>query len=201
MTQLLTGPGTGLEHIGRETCIILIDYLPAELQSQEDYWDELDKSFDEKREIVYQPITLEKMDKGNILFGHNDSLIQAPVDMYPNVAVMAFDSSPSEDQGDQYEIHDCILVLELMVKANYDDGPRLEELLNKRTYRTMEAVVSTIAKHSTLNGLLVSPIVDAPSVFVSNIFARSEFTGHGEEFLWQGARIEYLFEKPATYGG
>lgn len=196
--NLLTSASTGLEEIGREACLILIEEINDELEAQETSWHTKDKEFAAARGVAYEPIFLEKIQPSNIHHGHRPSLIEAPITEYPNLSIMAYTSDVSDDDMDQVAKHENIMFVELMCKATSQEHTDPEELLNRRVDRTADAVVAVINRNKNLNGK-VDPFDDAPRVSISNIFSRSEFTGSGPTFIWQGARLDYVFNKIAYY--
>lgn len=197
-------PSTGLEEIGSEALVALFSDLNAELTVQELAGQTRDATYGSERNLPYVALTLERVETTNFHLGHRPSLIEAPIDEYPNVSVMAYQSQPAADQGDQIESWDISLFVEIMVKSpgtdsrNRDELHHTEEIVNKRIQRTTNAVVNVLQRNKTLGGTVLE-VKTPPAVTVTDAFLRREQSGHGPVWLWQGARLEFQVEKHADY--
>jgi hypothetical protein len=195
---------TGLEEIGSQALASLFSDLNTELGVQEVAGQTRDATLGEERGLPYVPLTLERITETNFHLGHRPSLIEAPINEYPSVSVMAYQSGPSKDQGDHVESWDVNLFVEIMVKSpgadkrNRDELHQSEEIVNKRIQRTTNAVVNVLQRDRTLAGT-VAEVKIPPSIVVTDAFLRSEEAGFGPVWLWQGARLEFQVEKYADY--
>lgn len=202
---------TGLEGVEREAFITLFENLNAEIDSVETYWDAKDEELAELRQTRLVPTYLERIERDNFHLGHKPSLIEAPLNEYPNVAVMAAESSPASDQPDQYDILTNLLIVEVMVKSptvipagsqgqTLTDQERAdlhvaEEVVNRRCKRTTDAVLTVLRRDLTFGGT-IPPLKGPPTSVVSDVFIRREKPGQGPIWFWQGSRIEWEIERP-----
>ena len=141
----------------------------------------------------YVPTVLEPVEPVNFYEGHRPSLINATIEKYPNCSVMANQATPAAlDLIDQADAYRCNLFVELMVKT-IDN----EETVNRRVQRMAEAVNITMMSDQSLGGV-VTAFDGPPVVVVGDVFVRKEKTSYGAEWLWQGARLEYVVRKEAS---
>jgi hypothetical protein len=193
MTTLVNSPTLGLERVGRETLIILMETLNDELANQDVIWAPLDEDLANRRGVPYSPITLETIAPENFHLGHRPSLIEAPVEGYPNVSVITDRAGPSPfEAADQMDDYMLRLAVEIMVKS-IDS----EEEVNARVQRMADAVNVCVMSNVTMRGVF-NEITDTPTVLLTEVFPRKENTSYGATFMWQGARIEYPVLKEAS---
>lgn len=190
-----------LETVGRAFVLICADGLADELDIQQARWDTADQEFAARlgRDYIQnkvEPIPLEHMH-----YGHIPSLIDSAIFDFPNLAAMAFSSVPSGNQSsDMYNEATDTVFIEVMCRSGpYSDNDavareRGQDLVNMRTTRTVEAIVSLINQHPTLDGVLASAIPRPPSVEIFDVFKRHEDRERGPLWFWQGARMEYRVE-------
>lgn len=190
---LLVDNGLGLERIAREALIVLIDALNDELDVVEAEYTTLDADLAELRRQPIRPIRLEHVQLPNFVLGHRPSLIEAPIENYPNVAVMAESAVPATTEDlDHIHIFQDSLVIEIMVRS--EEG---EEHVNRRAWRTVEAVNRVIQSNPTLNGL-VEGITSPVNAVVTDCLIRTERPSNGPRWFWQGGRLEYEVLKVAV---
>lgn len=204
MSPLLVGKEVGTERISYEVLTLMINNINTALATEDAKWLTLDQSLSTLLGINFVQCVSNQIQKPNFFLGHRPSLIEAPVENYPNLAVMADVAIPSSDIGDHWEGFNVRLFIEGMVI----DGPYTdltegyvrtgEDLCNKKAQRMMEAIHNIMITNRTLNGI-IEEINETPRVFLSNCFVRSEDTSSGSEFYWQMLRLEYNIRKVATY--
>lgn len=192
MPSLINSPVLGLERIAREACIVLLETVNDAISEQEAYWGTLDQELATARGITYVPITLEPVESQNFYLGHQPSLLNASVDKYPNISVMADHAGAGGEGTDQGESYSDRLWIEIMVKS----ATANEEEVNARIQRTVEAVNICMLSNPTLRGT-IHGYEGAPSADIGEVFTRKEQTAYGNEFVWQGARLEYTVRKEA----
>src|SRR5574341_570863 len=152
-------------------------------------------------------ITVESIAAGNFYPGHIPSLIEAPLDRYPNIAAIASrgDNIPStDDWAEQYAIG---LAIEIMCKAvSTSDTPDQEadalaaEIVNARIKRTVEAALAVFKTDNGRNFNKVVPTVgNTPNVITTDVVVRSETNGRGPRWLWAGARIDFRVQQWVNY--
>ncbi len=193
MPSLINSPTLGLERVARETLIVLIETLNDELAAQEIAWAPLDEDLATRRGLTYEPTLLEPVELQNFYLGYQPSLINAEVEKYPNVSVMAdrAGSAPGGEAFDHIDVYLLSLSIELMVKSL-----KSEEEVNLRVQRMADAVNICMLGNKTLRGK-VSAFEGAPDVNVSEVFVMKEKKAYGPEWVWQGARLEYVVRKEA----
>ena len=177
--------------------MILHSDLNDELDVVEAEWGPYDEEYASVVHKLYNPTTLERIEDGRFYLGHVPSLIEAPINAFPNVAVMGYQAQGSVPEAmDLYYGVAVSIYIEIMCKSGpYPDinvaiSDAGEETVNRRTTRTTDAVVSVISRNPTLNGL-VQPIQTPPSITIFDVFKRHENRDRGPLFFWQGARLEY----------
>jgi hypothetical protein len=191
---------TSMERLGREVVLIMADQLNAEIAAQEAAWFSLDQEYASQLGTGITNITIEQIPTSHMYLGHVPSLINAEISRYPNLSVMAFESQPGGDVSiDLYHSTVATLYIEVMCKsgpyAANDVSPSPgEDLVNRRTQRTIDAVVAVMNRNQTLNGL-VQRISSAPSIVISDVFGKHEHRDRGPRFWWQGGRLEYRVER------
>jgi hypothetical protein len=197
---LLLDTQIGLERIQRECIIVLIDSLNDYIASEEAAWVQLDQDLAALREVSYEAVKLEKIDLRNFHTGHKPSLINAPIEQYPNVSALAAVSAPSTvDQDiDHTQASDLALAIEVMCKATEREAKDPEEMVDRRAKRTAEAINKVILDNRNLNGL-IPDIGSPPSIRHTNVFIRKEDTSTGRLWFWQGARLQYTIRKLSIY--
>lgn len=198
---MMVDDATGLEWLAREVLIILANELNDEIAAQQAKWATADQDLFATLERAYSETTLEPIALSRFYLGHIPSLIDAPIDYFPNIAVTAFESGPDETLGaDLYHGIVNIVAIELMCKsgpyADKDLDARYlgEELVNRRTHRTVDAVVAVLNKNPNLNGLALG-LQAPPTVEIFDVFKRHESRDRGPLWLWQGARLEFQIQR------
>jgi hypothetical protein len=191
----ITGnPTFGLEDIQRAAIVQLFDNLNATLDEVEREWQIKDAEFYARMgRTDATPITVERIDPQNFVTGHRPSLISAPIENYPNVAVWTVRATPAPEsaQQDHAAIYTDTVFIEVMVKSSPEEG---EEVVNSRIQRTAEAVNLVIEADPTLGGMVTGLQAD-PTVELADVFTRKERTAYGDHWFWQGARLEYAVRK------
>lgn len=200
----LIDKGLGLERIQRESFLVLFKKLNEEIGILESAWTTLDNQLAVETGRDFDPISLERVEDFNFHMGHRPSLIEAPIQRYPNVSVMAYQVRPEGvNQIDQMAQSLDRLFIEIMVKSpQYETSTteatagqvEAERIVNARIQRMTDAVNNVIQSNRTLNGM-VQEIIGIPSVIISDVFPRATNTTYGQPWLWQGSRLEYEVSK------
>lgn len=187
----LTETGFGLEIIEREAIKILYEELNDELIAVQDEWE--DRDIEINQLTGEDPITveLELIEESNFYYGHRPSLLEAPVDNYPNICAISDSSDASETELDQFNNYEVSLAIEIMCKSLYNESE-----VNRRTSRTAEAVNRVLMRNNTLNGECEGFDFD-PSLVLTNVFIRSDHPQGDKDWYWMGARIDYLITRHA----
>jgi hypothetical protein len=194
MSGMLLDSSLGLEEISQRVLKILAAEINDEIDVQMAAADSRDQELAEILQRPYHGTTvLERIEPENMHLGHRMSVVEAPMEGFPNLCVMAWKADPLAQMGlDQVDFYNDQVYVEVLVKA--DD----EDTVNKRAHRTAEAVHAVINRHRNLDGLVLD-ISDTPSVLVSDLFPRREKAGSGATWWMQGARLEYAVTKPTPF--
>lgn len=193
---LTSSPVIGLEQIQREAFYVLFDNLNDAIVQVQSAMDDSDQQFAEKTGRTYEELVIDPIASSEFYEGHRPSLINSPVENYPNCSVWA--SSASSSDENQYMDHTDIFInelyVEIMVKASPIEG---ESVVNRRCIRTAEAVNFCLVSNQTLNGI-VTAFSDMPTVNLSEVFKKKDSTGYGEDWFWQAARLDYTILKESN---
>src|SRR4051812_37381303 len=108
----------GMERVAREVLKILAAELNDELAAQEAAWTSLDADMNTWLGLTNEPTTLERVELDNFVLGHRPSFLEAPIEKYPNVAVMSYMTRPGGDNTmDQFFGLSTTIAIEVMCKA------------------------------------------------------------------------------------
>lgn len=201
MASDITLTELGLEQIARKTLLTLYSGLNDSIDAVNTLWATRDATFWAALGETDPDISAEHVPSGSFYTGHIPSLIDAPVEKYPNIAVIAYSSMPGSSQDDSAEQRPTTVAVELMVKSQIvpDDKEYVAQLeVNARCLRTMEAVHSVLLGARTL-GNTVPSFSATPTVQVSDAFVRRVEKSRGDRWFWQGARLEYIVQKYQSY--
>lgn len=180
-----------LEEIYRQVILVLYDGLNNEIDELQAEWTARDQQFwalmDREREIE-----VEHIESNNFYPGHTPSLINAPVERYPNCSAYTFQARPQGSGDDQGEMYDVRLAVEVMCKSSLD-----EQEVNSRVHRTVDAAQSVLRREGPRKlGGYVSGLADSsPIITVGDVFVRREEKSRGPRWFWQGGRLEYRLDR------
>lgn len=198
----LFGASVGLETIQRAALLQLKNGLNDAIQAIEAEWTPLDQAYATAMGQTYVATTLETVPEGSFMEGHRPSLMEAPIEKYPNVSCMAYTAMPSTDQIDQADMFNDQLYIELMVKSQVfssdADEVSAETIVNRRIQRMTDAVRRVISADLTLGGQSLA-LQDPPTINITDAFIRRFEKSRGDRWLWQGSRIEYTVTKYAEF--
>jgi hypothetical protein len=184
----------GLGQLTREGYIVLLQTVSSAIQKQNEIWKPYDEELAVLRGIDYEALELEIVKPDNFYLGHNPSLIKAPIDRYPNVAVDADRAgSALTDDLDQAQTFGVSLYIEFMVKSE-----KSEEEVSARAARMLDAINVCMMSNRALRGS-VHELGDTPTAQLSDVFVRREKVSHGDQWFWRGGRIEYDVTKVAQF--
>jgi hypothetical protein len=114
----------GLEEIQRAALIRLFRHLNSAIVERQALKETEDMALADFLGRPYVPVELEQIDPENFYEGHRPSLIRAPIDKYPNVAVWAVRATPHPESAgsDHTDINNVLLFVEIMCKSIDDEG-------------------------------------------------------------------------------
>jgi hypothetical protein len=164
------GPsGTGLEFVQNELYARMIEMLPAQIDRQQETWDEYDKQFSLR---IRQPFSRTKIEKPVSYYpGARLGVLKMPWDSFPAVAVMADRAEPTVEDAsfDQStRVFAPSLYVEGVIRSDTyqveDAKERVfqEGVADRRSKRTIEAIVACVDLDPTLGGL--TPELATPRV-------------------------------------
>jgi len=188
----LTESGFGNELIETEAIKVLYNNLNTELLAVQERWEERDVEINSL--IGVEPVVVEQelVIEGNYHYGHVPSLIEAPIENYPNVAAIADGADQAESEIDQMNNYSIGLAIEIMCKSVYNESE-----VNRRTNRTLEAVHNVMMRNQTLNGLIEGFESD-PSMQTSEVFTRRDHPQGDSDWYWRAGRIDYQITRHAV---
>jgi hypothetical protein len=187
-------PLIGLEDVQRAAYLRLFDELNPAIAEMGTMWESSDQALAHHTGLPYLPVEVEQIAPENFYEGHRPSLIQAPVDKYPNISVWAVraTANPESMLLDHQDVWNVLLYVEIMCKSETDEG-----IVNKRVVRTTEAVNIVMQDDPTL-GDIVTGFEGDVTPSLSDVFTRKERTNYGAVWYWQGARLEYVVRKDSV---
>lgn len=181
----------------RNTVTILFYGLNDEIDRLNADWAERDSEFFSMLGRDNPEVVCELVAETNFYFGHVPSLLEAPIEKYPNVAVMSPNATPIATNDDHAEKANIRLWIEIMAKAQGDDDDLAAEAVNNRLMRMGQAVQVTMKAPParTLNGIVPKLGQALPLITNGDVFVRRAEKGRGPRWFWQGARLEYIVEQ------
>lgn len=183
----------GLERFQREVLILLHESVNDEIFAQMDAWDALDEEYARIFGQRNDRLIVEPIRDDNFYDGHRPSLIDAPIDRFPNISAMAFQADPGGPGSGTDQTEDFMRRLYIETMCRSDPAPAdvvgYEQQVNKRIQRTTDAVLNVIMSNRRLRETTF-PLGLTPSVRITEVFAGRTEKGSGDRFLWQGSRIE-----------
>lgn len=176
--------------------------LEQEVQRQESNWAQRDQDFAAAMGLPYLPTTIARVSLQNYFVGARPSLIGSTADFWPSITTRAAMSKASSEQGDQWDIFDVQLDVEVLCKAGPVPQDRLHEQagidaegeVNKQVQRLSAAVHMCVRLDPTLGGVVLpyrQPPVKRqgfPSAIPGNTRERV-----GDYWLYAGRQLRYTY--------
>ena len=190
----------GMEQIQRNTALLLIQNLNDAIADQNTLWMERDEDFYVASGRTNPEISVEEISTDHIYSGTIPSLIDKPMEFYPNCCVIAYIAQPQRGDDDWMERYQVALALEIMVKSESS-----EEEVNARIHRTLAAANFVIAsdKNRRLPDAdgesLVPQISGGPAVTIGEVFVKHKGTDPNDRWFYQGGSLTYLVDKFSSY--
>jgi hypothetical protein len=181
----------GTEAIQRQALIVLFDYLNDTIVSMNSTWAVEDDEFWAALNRGNEEWYVEPIADQNFYPGTIPSLINAPIENYPNVCTICYIANPPGSSDDDGELYQNLLAIEVMVKS-----VNSEQEVNSRIQKTLDAIHLTFMnslENRTLNNTV--PQLGAPRMSVGDVFVRREKTNRGDKWFWQGGTLEYTVSK------
>jgi hypothetical protein len=193
----------GFEPVTRAARLVLFQGLDDEIDRQSERWNEEDLAL---QSLGLDPgvgqVVVDHIKPENLHEGPHRSLLEQPIEAFPNCSVMAYVTIPSGEQFDQFDTSDITLFAETMVIAGpVPKGQEVpfETIVHRRIQRTTEAVNAVIKRSGTLLGT-VNPIQSMPRGGIGNSsWLRPQEKGSGPRYLWHGSRLQYTLQRHAHF--
>lgn len=185
----------GTEAVQRAAIVVLFNHLNNMIISMNSTWAIEDDAFWSALSRGNQPWFVEPVNEENFYAGTIPSLINAPINKYPNVAAICYIATPPSSTDDRGELYQDLLAIEVMVKSINS-----EEEVNSRIQKTLDAVHLTFMnsfENRNLNNTISQ--LNAPRQTIGDVFIRREQTSHGDKWFWQGGTLEYTLQKYVSF--
>jgi len=192
-----------LEAIQRKALTTLYENLNDKIQSLEATWQTEDESLYDILGLGNPEWNVELIDSENFYPGTIPSLIDAPINKYPNVCTICYIGNPRNSDDDTGELYTDRLAIEIMVKSGSFDSEDIESrlnherLVNTRIQKTLDAAHLTILDNRTLDNLIT--YLPAPRITIGDLFVRTVERGQNTKFYWQGGALEYDVTKYVNF--
>jgi len=191
-----------MELVQRQALIVLYDGLNNMISAMNSTWLAEDDALMAALGRGSATWTVEPIANENFYPGTIPSLINAPIEKYPNVCVVCYTANPPESSDDQGELYTHVMAVEIMVKSGVFDPPGSPDLtqgifqeqqVNSRIHKTLDAAHLTLLANKHLNNTI--PDLPPPQVTVGDLFVRRESNGQGARWYWQGGSLIYNLSK------
>lgn len=178
------------ETIQRQALKVLYDGLNTEINSRQAAWTAADTAYFASIGRAAPGFTVETIESENFYPGTVPSLIDAPLERYPNVSCYAWQASPTNSRDDDGENYNVTLAVEVMVKSMDNE---LE--VNSRIQKTLEAVHAVLLANNGLNRAVGRASINPPIKSMGDVFVRRAKHARGDRWFWQGGSLTYQIDK------
>lgn len=191
----------GLERIQRAALLLMVQNLSTAIAAQNTVWSARDATFYSAMGRANPGITVENIAPDNMYPGTIPSLIDAPIENYPNLCSLAYIGTPQPSNDDWGEMYSVSLIIEVMVKSI-----KSEEEVNARIQRTLEAVNSVLKSNDNRRlpegndgENLVTQISRVPLKTIGEVFVKHQGTDPNARWYHQGGSLTYQVDKFSRY--
>ena len=186
----------GFEQVARAAFLTLLQNLNTAIYAQTSVWAQADVSFYSALSRGYDPIILEEIPKEKFYFGFTPSLLNGSIDSFPNISVYpirAVSVQPLLDY-DQPNVDekDISFAVETLLRSTVN-----EDEVTKRMTRTSNAIHAVLMGNATLGGIVDN--LNFVSVLPADVEIVKKGISSGEDWFWQGSRLEYRVRKASIY--
>lgn len=181
----------GTESIQRQAIIVLFDHLNDKIAEMSEAWSIEDDEYWAALNRGNEQWFVEPIEDKNFYSGTIPSLINAPIENYPNLNAICYIAAPPGSNDSEGEFYTDNLLIETIVKSINS-----EEEVNSRIQKTLDAINLTFhdsLDNRTLNNTILP--LNAPRQTIGDVFIRREKTSHGDKWFWQGGSLEYTLNK------
>ncbi len=208
--QLVPTYGDEAHLVERAALMAIVTYLEEECQRQESIWSQRDQEFAAvmgPSGVQYQSqgIRIERVDPNNFFVGARPSVVNSSVDFWPSVTTRVTQVTPAadRDQGDQFDVLNCNLSVEVLCKAgpvpqdqlHLQPGIDAEGEVNRQIQLLSAAVHMCIRRDPSLGGRVL-PVQRPPKKNSGLPFALPGNTQErtGPYWLFMGKQMQYVFQ-------
>jgi hypothetical protein len=200
--------GDEAHYVERAAMMQIVANLEEECERQESNWRSRDIEFADllgPSGVEYQAkgIQIERVQPQNFFIGARPSLVNASADFYPSITTRSAQSSPARDQGDQFDILDVQLTIEILCKSDQVPQDQLhrqrgidaEGDVNRQVHLLAAAVQSAIRRDPSCGGRILPPqrppqkTWGLPSALPGDSAERS-----GPYRIYKGCRMRYVVQ-------
>jgi len=177
--------------IQRDALVVLFDNLNDKIADLTPAWVARDTADYARLGRPAPGFTYEPVADINFYPGHVPSLINAPVERYPNVSTIAYQADPKRSSDDWGENYTVLLNIEIMCKSL-----KSEEEVNSRIQNLLEAahlVMMDSMNNQTLENTI--PKLLMPRQTIGDVFVRRHEKSRGDIWFWQGGALTYPVDK------
>lgn len=193
----------GFEESTRATLKVLIDGLNDEIEARSARWSQADLDWQEFAGTGIGQVDIPLVPIDHFHEGPHPSIIEAPIESFPAVAVTSFFTTSGTREIDGSYRSSLRLAIEMFsISGPVYDQSMIEHstIVGRRIQRTVEAANAVLMRNRTLCGAAQPGITDLPRGGIGpQRFARKEENGTGPRWVWQGARIEYTLQRNSMF--
>lgn len=193
----------GFEEGTRGALKVLIEGLNDEIEARSGRWSQADLDWQEFAGIGIGQVDVLPIESDNFHEGPHPTIIEAPIEDFPAIAVFAYFTTSAGQGIDGAEKSN----LRLAVEAFCATGPVTDEslashttIVHRRISRTTEAVNTVLMQQKSLCGAVQPGITEGPRGGLNpQTFIRTEESSAGPRYIWQGSRLEYTLQRNAMF--
>lgn len=194
--------GIGFEPLERACLMVMLGQLNDEIDVQSERWKPADLALQQvgAGSGVGQ-VDIPHIEPGNFHEGPHRSLIEAPIECFPNISMAAYATVPALTQFDQFDSSTTTLFIETMAIAGpVAEGTEtmFETIVHRRIQRMTEAVSIVMLRNKTLLGTAHEMTTPPRGGIGNQSWLRPKNKGAGEKYIWHGSRLQYTLTRHHT---
>lgn len=194
--------GLGTEEITRACRMVMLDQLNDEIQVQAERWKAADlAAYEMGLDPGVGQIDIPEIPVGNFYAGPVRSIIDAPLENFPNISMMAFATVPSGSQFDQFDSSDVTMFIETLVTSGpVAEGLEVahETIVHRRIQRMTAAVAVVVARNQTLLGTAHNLRTPPRGGIGNSSWLKRQDRGAGDRYVLHGSRLQYTLQRHHT---
>lgn len=195
MSRPAIGYDDSSELVQRAAALQIIAELPDQISLQQTLWVDRDLDWANATSRPLTNMIIKPVDPRSVYTGHRLSLQDAPQNTFPAITVRCFNSSPTQDQPDQYDSQDLTLIVEVWVSTGPYDDPVANQAdsdeIDRQLHRLTSAVRGCINADRSIGNTTMG-IQRPPTVIPSLPFVRKvDQTNTGQKYLVQAVELTY----------